>query len=159
MSKLALNCVYNPIYSKMAENAKNGKEAKKGNFWTFKACKMSIDSSEPKDLKRGFHSFYARKHLDMMLSLAAPEYSHNQWHKSKEFTEFLRLNNVYMVLFFYKDQIFGCLSRAAAVLLYNMEWLNLLLQENPSINNRLDCLVRDLLEIPYIKAFILQNHP
>ena len=60
-----------------------------------------------------------------------------------------------MVLFSYKDQRFGCLSRAAAVLLYNLEWLNLFLKENPSINNRLACLVRDLLEIPYIKAVLV----
>ena len=36
-----------------------------------------------------------------------------------------------------------------------MEWLDLFLKENPSINNRLACLVRDLLEIPYIKAVLV----
>ena len=67
-----------------------------------------------------------------------------------EFIEFLRRYNVDKVLFSYKDQRFGCLSRAAAVLLFNLEWMEFL-QENPSINNRLACLGRDLLEIPYIK--------
>ena len=101
------------------------------------------------------HGSFAGQSLDMMLKLVAPEYSHKQWNKYKDFTEFLRLNNVEMVLFSYKDQRFGCLSRAAAVLLYNMEWLDLFLKENPSINNRLACLVRDLLEIPYIKAVLV----
>lgn len=101
------------------------------------------------------HGSFAGQALDMMLKLVAPEYSHKQWNKFKEFTEFLRLNKVDMVLFSYKDQRFGCLSRAAAVLLYNMEWLNLFLQENPAINNRLACLVRDLLELPYLKAILV----
>ena len=101
------------------------------------------------------HGSFAGQALDMMLKLVAPEYSHKQWNKFKEFTEFLRLNDVDMVLFSYKDQRFGCLSRAAAVLLYNMEWLNLFLNENPSINNRLACLVRNLMEIPYIRAVLV----
>ena len=33
----------------MAENAKNGMDAKKGNVWTCKAYKVYIDSSGPKD--------------------------------------------------------------------------------------------------------------
>ena len=48
-SKYALNGVFNPKCPKIAENVKNGMDAKKGNFWTCKACKVSIDSSEPKD--------------------------------------------------------------------------------------------------------------
>ena len=91
------------------------------------------------------HGTFSGQALDMLLMFVAPEYSHKQWNKYKEFTEFLRLNNVDMDLFSYKDQRFGCLSRAAAVLLYNMEWLNLFLQENPSINNRLACLAGDSL--------------
>ena len=39
----------------MAENAKNDMNAKKRNVWTCNACKVSIDSSGPKDLKRGLH--------------------------------------------------------------------------------------------------------
>ena len=84
------------------------------------------------------HGSFAAQALDMMLKLVAPEYSHKQWNKYKEFTDFLRLSNVDMVLFSYKHQKFGCLSRAAAVLLYNMEWLNLFLQ------GWLAYLVRDL---------------
>ena len=31
----------------MAENDKNGMDAKEGNLWTSKACKVSIDSPGP----------------------------------------------------------------------------------------------------------------
>ena len=60
-----------------------------------------------------------------------------------------------MVLFSYKDQRFGCLSRAAGVLLFNMEWLSMFLDQNPQINNRLACLVRELLELPYLKVVMV----
>ena len=33
----------------MAENDKNGMDAKKGNLWTSNACKVPIESSGPKD--------------------------------------------------------------------------------------------------------------
>ena len=40
-------------------------------------------------------------------------------------------------LFSYKDQRFGCLSRAAGVLLHNLPYIQMFLDENPHINNRL----------------------
>ena len=91
----------------------------------------------------------------LMLKLVAPEYSHKQWNKYREFSEFLKVHEVIKVLFSYKDQRFGCLSRAAAVLLFNFDMLSLFLKDNPSINNRLACLVRDLMELPYIKAVLV----
>ena len=91
----------------------------------------------------------------MMLKLVASEFSHKQWNYFKEYTNFLQQKEVDMVLFSYKDQRFGCLSRAAAVLLFNMEWLVIFLDQNPQINNRLACLVRELLELPYLKVVFL----
>ena len=101
------------------------------------------------------HGSFAGQCLDMMLKLVAPEYSHKQWNKYKEFSEFLKVHEVNKVLFSYKDQRFGCLSHAAAVLLFNFDMLSLFLKDNPSINNRLACLVRDLMELPYIKAVLV----
>ena len=49
--------------------------------------------------------------------------------------------------FAYKDQRFGCLSRAAAVLLYIKNYLSQWLEKNPHITNRLACIVRDFLGV------------
>ena len=98
------------------------------------------------------HGSLAGQALDMMLKLVAPEYSHKQWNYHRLYVNFLEQKNVENVLFSYKDQRFGCLSRAAATLLFNYDWLELFLNQNPQINNRLACLVRELLELPYIKT-------
>ena len=62
---MALNYVYYQKWPKMAENAENKMEAKKGNFWIFKACKVSIDSPGPKDwdreLQRHGKDFFMRE--------------------------------------------------------------------------------------------------
>ena len=65
---------------------------------------------------------------------------------------FLKKNDVENVLLSYKDHRFGCLSRAAAVLLYNYDWLSLYLNENPDTANRLACLIRNVFELPYLKV-------
>ena len=93
--------------------------------------------------------------LDMMLKFVAPEYSHKQWNYFKLFTNFLEQKEVETVLFSYKDQRFGCLSRAAGVLLCLMEWLAMFLDQNPQVSNKLACLIRDLLELPYLKVVFL----
>ena len=90
--------------------------------------------------------------IDMMLKLVAPEYSHKMWNYYKLFVSFLEQKGVIVTLFSYKDQRFGCLSRAAAVLLFNLPYLDQFLSSNPHINNRLACLVRELLELPYLKV-------
>ena len=54
----------------------------------------------------------------------APEYSHKPWNRYKEFLFFLEQRNVSSVLFSYKDSRFGCLFRAAAVLIYNYDYLD-----------------------------------
>lgn len=101
------------------------------------------------DSKNGSFSGQA---LDMMLKFVAPEFDQKMWNYYKLFDNFLKNNEIKNVLFAYKDHRFGCLSRAAAVLLYNYEWLALFLQAHPQITNRLACLVRNLLELPYIKV-------
>ena len=90
--------------------------------------------------------------LDMCLKLVAPEYGHKSWNYNKEFINFLDQKNIKKTLFCYKDQRFGCLSRASAVLLFNLPHLEQFLASNPQISNRLACLVRELLELPYLKV-------
>ena len=90
--------------------------------------------------------------LDIMLKLVAPEYSHKMWNYYKEFCLYLQSNQVEVVLFSYKDQRFGCLSRACAVLLFLLEHLGNFLNENTQIVNKLACLAR---ELPYLKTVFL----
>ena len=92
--------------------------------------------------------------LDMCLKLVAPEYAHKPWNRYNEFLVFLKQRQVSSVLFAYKDNRFGCLSRAAAVLLYNYDHLTDFLKQNPHINNRLACLVREVLDLPYLKVVL-----
>ena len=37
------------------KNGQKGMDTKKGNLWTSKACKVSMDSPGPKDWNRGLH--------------------------------------------------------------------------------------------------------
>ena len=62
----------------------------------------------------------------------------------------LREKKVKPVLFAYKDARFGCLSRAAAVLIHHWFDLKEFMAANPGINNRLACLVREVMELPYL---------
>ena len=93
--------------------------------------------------------------LDMALKLVAPEYDNKMWNKHKLFVDFLQKNNVADVLFSYKDKRFGCLSRAAAVLLFYWDWISIFLQDNPHISNRIACLLRDLMELAFLKVLLV----
>lgn len=90
--------------------------------------------------------------LDMMLRLVAPEYRHKPWNCYEAFCLHLQKNQAEQTLFAYKDHRFGCLSRAAAVLLYNLDHINAYLAANPQVNNKLACLVRELLNIPHLSV-------
>ena len=92
--------------------------------------------------------------IDMCLRLVAPEYNAKPWNKNKQFMQFLEERGAHAVLFSFKDSRFGCLSRAAAVLLYHWEHLKEFLALNPSINNRLACLVREVMELPYLQPVL-----
>lgn len=95
-------------------------------------------------------SSVAGQALDMCLKLVAPEYSEKMWNRYKEFVVFLKEREVQPVLFAYKDARFGCLSRAAAVLLHHWTDLKDFLAAFPGINNRLACLVREVMELSYL---------
>ena len=90
--------------------------------------------------------------LDMMLRLVAPEYRHKSWNYYGQFTTYLEQRGIPLTLFAYKDQRFGCLSRASAVLLFNIEHIAGFLATNPHICNKLACLIRELLNLPHMKV-------
>ena len=58
-------------------------------------------------------------------------------------------------LFCYKDARFGCLSKAAPVAIYTLDNINDFLEQFPSMNNRLACLVREVMDLPYLKAVLV----
>ena len=59
-------------------------------------------------------------------------------------------NTARSYIFAYKNARFGRLSRAAAVLLYHWTDLRDFSDTFPSINNRLACLIREVMELPYL---------
>ena len=92
----------------------------------------------------------------MCLKLVAPEYSHKPWNRNKEFIYILEQRNVSSVLFAYIDNRYGCLSTAAAVqIVYNFDHLVEFLNQNPQINNHLACLVREVMELPYLRVILV----
>ena len=86
----------------------------------------------------------------MCLKLVGPEYSDKMWNRYTEFMVFLEERETKPALFACKDARFGCLSREAAVLLHYWTDLKDFLTANPGVKNRLGCLVREAMELPYL---------
>ena len=101
------------------------------------------------------NSSVAGQALDMMLRLVAPEYAHKPWNRNKQYRQYLQERDLDGHLFAYKDARFGCLSKAAAVALYNFDNIQNFLEDFPDINNRLACLVREVMVLPYIKPVLV----
>ena len=106
-------------------------------------CQMELDSK---------NGSLAGQSLDMILRLVAPEFRHKAWNYYGAYTVYLEERGVPLTLFCYKDNRFGCLSRAAAVLLFNYEHIAGFLASNPQISNKLACLVREILTLPHMKV-------
>ena len=101
------------------------------------------------------NSSIAGQSLDMMLGFVAPEYSHKLWNRYGKFMVYLKERGHDGHLFAYKDARFGLLSRAAAIALYNNDHISSFLDDFPDINNRLACLVREVLVLPYLKPVLV----
>ena len=101
------------------------------------------------------NSSVAGQALDMMLRLVAPEYSHKPWNRHKQFMVYLRERDLDGHLFCYKDARFGCLFKAAAIAIYNFDNISCFLEDFPDINNRLACLVREVMVLPYLKPVLV----
>lgn len=97
------------------------------------------------------HGSVAGQALDCILWLVAPEFQHKPWNYNKQFAMYLDTNGIENVLFAYKDQQFGCLSRAAAILVYLLPSIEDFLESHPSVTNRLACIVRGFLDVEYLK--------
>ena len=79
------------------------------------------------------HGSVTGQALDCMLRLVAPEFQHKPWNNYKQFILHLQNNDIQQVLFSYKGHRFGCLSRAAAVMVFLLPWTENVLDSNPSI--------------------------
>ena len=101
------------------------------------------------------NSSIAGQALDMMLRLVAPEYSHKPWNRYSQFMVYLKERGLDGHLFAYKDARFGLLSRAAGIALYNYDNISSFLDDFPDINNRLACLVREVMVLPYLKPVLV----
>ena len=91
----------------------------------------------------------------MILRLVAPEYSHKPWNRNKEYMAFLKESDLEGNLFCYKDTRFGCLSKAAAIAIYNFDNISDFLEQFSDINIRLACLVREVMDLPYLKPVLV----
>ena len=98
------------------------------------------------------HGSMAGQSLDMILRLVAPEYKHKSWNYYGTYTHYLQERGLDLTLFSYKDQRFGCLSRASAVCLMNYDHIEGFLFSNPQISNKLACLIRELQNLPHLKV-------
>ena len=98
------------------------------------------------------HGSLAGQSLDMILRLVAPEYKHKSWNYHGTYNHFLQERGLDLTLFSYKDQRFGCLSRASAVCLNNYPHIEGFLSTNPQISNKLACLIRELQNLPHLKV-------
>ena len=93
---------------------------------------------------------FAGRALDMCLRLVAPEYSHKPWNYNHLYINYLQQVEADMTLFCYKNQRFGCMSKASGVLLQNLPHLKQFLSIHPNINNKLACLVREVMDLPHL---------
>ena len=69
------------------------------------------------------HGSVAGQALDYVLRLVAPELRHKQWNYYEYLATYLKDNGVYQALFQYKDNRFGCLSRATGVSVFLLSWI------------------------------------
>ena len=78
---------------------------------------------------------------EVILRLVAPAFLQKAWNYHDAFKKHHQNTFADVVLFDYKDQRFGCLSPACAIILYIKDYLIEWLAVNSGITNRLACFV------------------
>lgn len=89
------------------------------------------------------------------MSLFGPEKSHKPWSCFARFKEFLKKRNQRMCVLPMKDFRFGCLSMCAAILLFHFDDFTEFLSDCTDVTNKLACLVRDALNLPYLQPVLV----
>ena len=87
--------------------------------------------------------------VDCITRLVGIELKHKPWNRGEEFKRFCTEQDVCYEMFLYKDERFGCYPKACAVCIYSKEVLQNFLMTNTNIDNRLACLVRDIIDHEY----------
>jgi hypothetical protein len=89
--------------------------------------------------------------VDCATRFVGMELKHKPWNRGEEFKRFCADQKKPYEMFLYKDERFGCFPKACAVVLFSQDMIQEFLLQNPSIDNRLACLVRDIYEQEYAK--------
>ena len=92
--------------------------------------------------------------VDCITRLVGMELNHKPWNRSEEFKRFCIEQDVCYEMFLYKDERFGCFPKACAVCIYCKDTLQNFLMTNTNIDNRLACLVPDIIEQDYAQLLM-----
>ena len=88
------------------------------------------------------------------LSLFGPDTSSKPWNYYKDFTTFMNRDRRPIHLFSLKDARFGELSKSSAIMCYHWNDFCSFLEKHSYITNKLACLVRDALNLDYVKVVV-----
>ena len=92
--------------------------------------------------------------VSWVLSLFGPDKVQMPWNYHSAFCAFMKREGRIVHLFNLKDARFACLSRCAAIVLFHWEDFRDFLERNDCITNKLACLVRDAMELEYIRIVL-----
>ena len=92
--------------------------------------------------------------LSWALNLFGPEMLSKPWNYHSDFLTYLTRLGRKSHLFHMKDARFGRLSRCAAIMCYHWDDFKNFLDSHDYVTNKLACLVRDSLNLEYIKVVV-----
>ena len=92
--------------------------------------------------------------VNWSLSLFGPDKSSKPWNYHRDFVTLMKTQNKPVYLFSLKDAHFGQLSKSCAIMCYHWNDFSSFLESYSDITNKLACLVRDALNLDYVKVVI-----
>ena len=92
--------------------------------------------------------------VSWMLNLFGPDNIQKSWNYYSDFMTHLKRSNRTAHLFHLKDARYGSLSKSCAVVCYHWHDFIDFLDSHDYVTNRLACLVRDAMNLEYIKVII-----
>ena len=88
------------------------------------------------------------------LSLFGPDNTQKPWNYYRDFCTFMKREDKRVHLFSLKDARFGALSKSSSIMCYHWDDFCSFLESHIYITNKLACLVRDALNLDYVKVVI-----
>ena len=126
----------------------NSIEENMGMQTLFKSFTGNVDIDQKKDT-------IAISTIYWCLNLFGPDKSSKPWNYYQEFSTFMKEKNKLVHLFSLKDAHFGKLSKCSAIMCYHWNDFSSFLESYSDITNKLACLVRDALNLDYVKVVIV----